>query len=207
MGFVEKPKENFYMISFLDEYMSGHKGFVCGGCFKNIFNHEKLKDIDVFFERREDFDSAVEYFDGNTEDFHFYYENKNVKAYKHNKTDTTVELCCKIFGTAEQILAQFDFTIAKFAYFKKEVEDEDGKNTHIEYAVLMHSDFFEHLHTKRLVIDDKIPFPMSTLERMFRYAKYGYMPCRETKLKIANAINDLSKEQISVSKNLYDGMD
>lgn len=207
MGFTEKPRENFYMLSFLDEYMSGHKGFICGGCFKNIFNHEKLKDIDVFFESYEDFNSAVEYFDKNEDDFYFYYENKNVKAYKHRETNTTVELCCKIFGSAEQILEQFDFTIVKCAYYKKEVEDDDGENTHIEYAVLMHNDFFEHLHTKRLVIDDKIPFPMSTLERMFRYAKYGYMPCKETKLKIANAINDLSKEQIQVSESLYDGMD
>lgn len=207
MGLTEKPVENFYMLSFLDEYMSGHKGFICGGCFKNIFNHEKLKDIDVFFERREDFDSAVEYFDGNEDDFCFCYENKNVKAYTHRETNTTVELCCKIFGTAEQILEQFDFTITKCAYFKKEVENDNGTNTHIEYALLMHNDFFEHLHTKRLVIDDKIPFPMSTLERTFRYSKYGYMPCRETKLKIANAINDLSKEQIQVSESLYDGMD
>ena len=52
----------------------------------------------------------------------------------------------------------------------------------IEY---MYDDkFFEHLHLKRLVIDDKIPFPMSTFERMLRYAKYGYFPCKETKLKI-----------------------
>ena len=207
MDLIEKPRENYYMLSFLDEFMIGHKGFICGGCFKNIFNHEKLKDIDVFFECREDFEGAVRYFDGNDDDFYLYYENANVRAYKHKASNTTVELCCKIFGTAEQILNQFDFTVSKFAYFKKLVEDDDGDGSHIEYAVLMHAEFFEHLHMKRLVIDDEIPYPMSTLERMFRYVKYGYMPCRETKLKIANAINDLSKEQISVSESLYNGMD
>lgn len=206
MEFIEKSRDDFEMLSFLDEYMTGHKGFICGGCFKNIFNHEKIKDVDMFFENIEDFLAANEYFEENTDDFYFYYENPNVKAYKHKKTDTSVELVCKIFGTAEQILNRFDFTISKFAYFKKQVEDTDGSK-HTEYRVLFHSNYFEHLHLKRIVIDDNIPFPMSTLERMFRYVKYGYMPCKEAKLKIANAINRLSKEQISVSESLYDGVD
>ena len=44
---------------------------------------------------------------------------------------------------------------------------------------------------KRLVTDGNIPYPMSTFERMLRYAKYGYFPCRETKLKIIKALRDL----------------
>ena len=71
----------------------------------------------------------------------------------------------------------------------------------------MDENFFEHLHLKRLVTDDKIPFPMSTFERMMRYIKYGYMPCKETKLKIAKAVNELSSEQIQANNSLYDGMD
>lgn len=206
MPLIEKDRDNFYALNFLDRFMVGHKGFICGGCFKNIFNKENIKDIDVFFESREQFESAVKHFNEDVNNFCLHYENKNVKAYKHKNTGVVVEVCCKIFGTASQILEQFDFTIVKFAYFKKEVEDDEGEK-HIEYSVLMHNDFFEHLHTKRLVIDDKIPFLMSTLERMFRYAKYGYMPCRETKIKIAQAISELSQEEIIVSKSLYDGMD
>lgn len=79
--------------------------------------------------------------------------------------------------------------------------------THIEYKILMDEKFFEHLHMKRLVIDDEIPFPMSTLERMFRYAKYGYFPCRETKMKIVKALRELSDEQVELTESLYDGMD
>ena len=79
--------------------------------------------------------------------------------------------------------------------------------THIEYKILVHDKFFEHLHMKRLVTDDQIPFPMSTLERAFRYAKYGYFPCKETKMKMARAIHELSEEQLEVSESLYDGMD
>ena len=60
--------------------------------------------------------------------------------------------------------------------------------THIEYKIVCDENFFEHLNLKRLVTDDKIPFPMSTFERMIRYIGYGYRPCRETKVKIATAI-------------------
>ena len=142
-----------------------------------------------------------------------------------------IELCCKIFGKPEEILNKFDFTITKFAYYKEEVEDETGAvakrqelpfetledehfleeigipETHIEYKILMDDAFFEHLHLKRIVIDKDIPFPMSTFERMLRYAKYGYFPCKETKMKIINALRDLTDEQVELSENLYDGMD
>ena len=212
-AFIEKNRDNFFVLNRLDPFMAGHKGFVCGGCFKNLFNSEKMKDIDIFFESSEDWFSAVQHYDqecgdpalGNGSVFYLY-ENDNVKAYMHKSTGTRIELCRRIFGTPEQIISQFDFTITKMAYFKKTVE-EAGGGKHIEYALLMHKDFFEHLHNKRLVIDDAIPFPMSTLERMFRYVRYGYGPCRETKIKIAKAIRELSPDQIEVSDNLYKGMD
>ena len=235
---IKQERGNFWVLNWLDEFMIGHKGFICGGCFKNIFCQEKAKDLDIFFESREDFDEAVQYFDSMTpgygfddkrnEEYTFKYQNDNVKAYKHNRTGVSIELCCKIFGKPEEILKKFDFTIVKFAYYKEEVldeiqtgaspfEDEEddliglidepGLKTHIEYKILMDDKFFEHLHMKRLVIDDAIPFPMSTLERMFRYAKYGYFPCRETKMKIVKALRELPEEKVEMSESLYDGMD
>ena len=232
---ITQERDNFWMLNWLDEFMIGHHGFICGGCFKNIFNKEKVKDLDIFFKSSSDFEDAVQYFDSMTpgyegynkreEEYSFYYENDNVKAYKHQRTGITIELCCKIFGTADEILNQFDFTVTKFAYYKAEVEDETGAEvefepfgiesveseekpkTHIEYKV-MHSDkFFEHLHLKRLVIDNAIPYPMSTFERMLRYAKYGYFPCRETKMKLIKAIRELDNRQVELSESLYDGMD
>lgn len=207
--FREKDRDNFFALNKLDPFMAGHKGFICGGCFKNLFNGEKIKDVDIFFENEADWQSAVEFYDKECDEgtVIFLYENDNVKAYVHESTGIRIELCRRIFGTPEQIIGQFDFTITKVAYFKKEAEDKEGNGTHIEYALLLHPDFFEHLHTKRLVIDNNIPFPMSTLERIFRYIKYGYGPCKETKIKIAKAIHDLSPEQIEVSQDLYNGMD
>jgi hypothetical protein len=234
--FTKEERDNYFMLHWLDQFMAGHKGFICGGCFKNIFNGEKVKDLDIFFQSRTDFLDAVDHYDsltagywidGNCEntldedeaEYDFLYENKNVKAYIHKNTGIRIELCSKIFGTAEEILNQFDFTITKFAYYKEEVQEEvdvedpfddiinKTTQTHIEYKILVHDKFFEHLHMKRLVTDDQIPFPMSTLERAFRYTKYGYFPCKETKMKMARAIKELADEQLEVSESLYNGMD
>ena len=236
---IKENRDNFWMLNWLDEFMVGHKGFICGGCFKNIFNKEKVKDLDIFFNSENDWNEAVDYFDSMTpgyegdekrdEQYRFCYENKNVKAYKHIKTGIVLELCRKIFGTAEDILNQFDFTIVKFAYYKEEVEDETGAvveydlfkynpfeiepvederpKTHIEYRVMYDDKFFEHLHMKRLVVDNEIPFPMSTFDRMFKYAKYGYFPCKEMKMKIIESIRQLPDKQVEISESLYDGMD
>lgn len=229
---VKSERENFWVLNWLDEFMAGHKGFICGGCFKNIFNQDKVKDIDIFFNSQEDFDDAIKYFDSMTpgyqyddkksEEYLFVYENDNVKAYKHKETGIRLELCCKVFGTVEKILGNFDFTITKFAYYKEVADEmpfapfessdpvheiEEIPSTHIEYKILMDDKFFEHLHMKRLVADDKISYPMSTFERAFRYAKYGYFPCKETKMKIVSALRDLTDEQILLSDSLYDGMD
>ena len=214
-------RDNFFMLNWLDEYLTGHKGFICGGCFKNIFNGEKVKDLDIFFKNENDWQSAVFYFDkksvgfndGNgalTEDeaeYRFYYENSKVKAYKQLRTGITVELCKSIFGSPKEIISSFDFTITKFAYYKEAVKDDDSNETHIESKLICDNKFFEHLHLKRLVIDDKIPFPMSTFERVLRYAKYGYFPCKETKIKLAKAINELPEKAITVSESLYNGVD
>lgn len=235
---VKQNRDNYWMLNWLDQFMIGHKGFICGGCFKNIFMKQPVKDLDIFFKCEADFKEAVNYFDSQTAgyidyngdklsedlaEYIFLYENKNVKAYIHKKTKVRIELCSKIYGTPEEILNEFDFTIVKFAYIKEEVENVSGADidsefreeefdisdleTHIEYKILMHDKFFEHLHLNRLVIDDKIPFPMSTLERAFRYAKYGYSPCKETKVKLAKALNNMPEQAIEAADSLYDGMD
>jgi len=133
---IEKNIENFKQLNWLDKYMIGHKGFIAGGCFKNVFNGEKIKDLDVFFESEAEYLEAVNYFDSMTpgyegdekreEKYTFVYENNKVKAYKDNKSDIRIELCRAVFGTAKEVISKFDFTVAKFAYYKVEVEDSTG---------------------------------------------------------------------------------
>ena len=170
MALIKRDRENFWMLNWLDEYMTGHKGFICGGCFKNIFNKEKVKDLDIFFENESDFDDAVQYFDSQTpgydgddvrdEKYHFHYENDNVKAYKHIETGVVIELCCKIFGKPEEILNKFDFTITKFAYYKEEVEDETGavaKRQELPFETLEDEHFLDEIGIPETHIEYKIP--------------------------------------------------
>lgn len=218
---IELKRDNYKNLDWLQQYLVGHKGFICGGCFKNILNNEKVKDLDIFFRNSHDWEDAVQYFDERSvgygfkydqlteedAEYIFHYENEKVKAYKNLKTGMRIELCRAIFGEPKEIIDNFDFTITKFAYYKEEVRNEDDEDSYIETKIICCDDFFEHLHLKRLVIDDKIPYPMSTFERMLRYAKYGYFPCKETKIKLLKAINDLPEEQIEVSESLYKGID
>lgn len=57
-NFVIDTPDNFWQIRWLDKYMEGHKGFIAGGCFKNILSGERVKDIDIFFESESDFQEA-----------------------------------------------------------------------------------------------------------------------------------------------------
>lgn len=204
--YLVKPVWDYAKIKWLDEYMIGHKGFIAGGCFKNIFNGEKVKDIDVFFETETDFMEAKRYYEGD-EDFYVYYQNNKVIAFKNRKNPhVTIELIMTTCGTPEQILDVFDFTIVKFAYFKDKETDENGDEV-TTYKVMFHENFFEHLQLKRLVIGETLRFPIGTLERMFRYAKYGYFPCRESKRRLIINLRENVNPDDDISLSLYDGLD
>lgn len=198
--YVTKDAIDFPVLRKLDAFMIGHKGFICGGCFKNLFEHTDFKDVDIFFESYSDYKDATDWFAQN-EDFTDYYSNDNVMAFKHS-SGVVVELVRREFGTPEKILDSFDFTVVKFAYVKREHNDS------VEYEAMYHPYFFEHLYLKRLVIDNKIPFPASTLERSYKYGRYGYYPCRETKLKLIEALRELpDEEDVELSNSMYDGWD
>lgn len=234
-------KDNFQMLHWLDELLIGHSGYIVEGCFKNIFNKEKVKDIDIFFRCKEDYDEAVQYFDRMTvgynrddkleEEYRFLYSNVNVKAYTRLKDNLRVELCCKIFGSPTDILNQFDFTITKFAYYNAYISKQESemlleadlpdpflehpeqkfmvnKENELVGLVTYDNKFFEHLHLHRLVIDNKLLYPISTFERVLKYAKYGYVPCKETKVKLVQAIRNTNIfDDVELSKSLYNGMD
>ena len=56
--YATSDPEHIFMLRQLDKFMCGHNGFIAGGCLKNLFNHEKIKDIDVFFKSQDDFTAA-----------------------------------------------------------------------------------------------------------------------------------------------------
>ena len=194
----ERPKESFPKVRFLDQYMQRHKGFIAGGCFKNIFKGTKIKDLDMFFENETDFNEAVNLFEKDNR-YVFSYENPKVKAYKNKETEIRVELIGSVYGTPSEVLGKFDFTITKYAYAKRITEDG------IVYYNLFVNTYFEDLTNGKLVIDDQMLFPVSSWERSYRYRSYGFGLCRESKEKLLEALKDAETDDLS--NELYFGID
>jgi hypothetical protein len=197
--YQDKDRDSFVKCGMaLDLFMSGHKGFIAGGCFKNIFLGQKIKDVDIFFENMEDWSQAFNHYTNNA-DFKFVYHNANACCFKYIKTGQKVEIIKSRFGKPEDLIREFDFTVAKFAYYK------DTSNDITEYRFVYHPDFFEHLVMKKLVMDESCTFPVNTFERTYRYQKYGFSMCRETKQKLIKLLQGANVDDIGSS--LYFGFD
>lgn len=194
MEFIEN--DDLFQVRKLDSYMEGHAGYIAGGVFKNVFQREAFKDIDIFFKNQEDFNKALDLFTKN-ESFVKLYDNKNAICFKKKDKRVRVDLVKSDFKEPLDMIKSFDFTIAKFAYFK---EPETGT-----YKCVYHPKFFEHLNLKRLVIDDTMRFPVGTFERSYRYKGYGYGLCRESKAKIIQALQGADVTNLAV--DLYFGLD
>ena len=212
-NFVKGNFDNYFKLRFLGKYLIGHKGYIAGGCFKNIFNGEKAKDIDVFFRSKKDFDEAKNYF-SQEKDFVLEYENTNVTAFRDTTNDLVIELVQKEFTEPLEMIDSFDFTITKFVMFKGTKTQEEAMDTEKfpddpveEVKIYFHKDFWEHLHLKRLVLEDidKVSYPLGVFNRLIRYCGYGYKPCGETKLKMVDIIRE-NDGDINTN-NLYEGKD
>lgn len=210
MNYINEDAREYIRVLQLKRFLEGHNGYIAGGCFKNIFNGENYKDIDIFFRNKSDYEKALIVYQDN-KDFIPAYQTEKVTAFREKNTGITVELIFSFLMNPENMLNTFDFTITKACL----MSNDDWKEEDREFQFIYHPKFFEHLFLKRLVIDsDTLTMPLSTFNRVFKYIKYGYSLCRESKLKIANGILQLSKENgISefmlddIDKTLYDGID
>jgi len=198
MEFKEKPKETFNKVRFLDYYMEGHAGFIAGGCFKNVFKNQKIKDLDIFFESEKDFLDAKAFFE-KEEDYIFSYENNNTVSFKNKKTNIRIELIRHTYGKPVDIISMFDFSITRFAYARK-IESEG-----IIYYNVFVDTFFEDLMCNKLVIDGGLMFPVSSFERSYRYRSYGFGLCKESKAKLIEALKASNTDDLS--NDLYFGLD
>lgn len=152
--FETRNADDFVQLGHLKRYLKGIDGFIAGGAFKNIFEGQKVKDIDIFFSSQAAWLKAVKKF--HKRKYVQAYENARVIAFIDPITKTRLELIgCDVddehpqsdlpvtFAPPEETIANFDFTVAKFALYRY------GDN----WMVVHHVKFFEHLKLKRLVID------------------------------------------------------
>ena len=144
MNYIEKPALSVNGIGWLEKFISFHNGFIAGGCFKNIFSNQSVKDIDIFFRNHIDYDDAVDYCQchggseeqtsKNGKEFQFVYQNDKCICYRHIPSGIKLELISSIFGEPKDILKQFDFTISKYAYYNKKIKFNYEKDSFALFA-------------------------------------------------------------------------
>lgn len=207
--FTEKDIFNFRQLIFLNKYAIYDNAIIAGGCFKNIFKNEKIKDVDLYFRDESDYNRAIERAEKLKSEkiYRFVFKNKKVVSYYDKENKVRLEFIKTLFGDPIDIISKFDFTITKFAFYldRDFIEEESFLS---QFRVAFHEDFFEHLHTSRLVIDEELLFPFSSFERSYRYRDKGYKLCRESKIKLLQAIREADNlNESDLSKSLYDGLD
>ena len=104
-NFIIDTPDNFWQIRWLDKYMEGHKGFIAGGCFKNILSGERVKDIDIFFESESDFQEAIDSFNDEKhqkEGWKFKYRNEKVCAFQKEGEKVWIEFIESEFGKIDE---------------------------------------------------------------------------------------------------------
>jgi hypothetical protein len=193
---VQQDIKQYPQLLWLRQFLPyGETGdvFIAGGCFKNIFNRQPCKDIDIFFKEERCVQGMINHFEAGkfSKECKKIYESSNAIGFKWK--DYKIDLVKSRFGEAKELIEWFDFTICKFAMDRDDVYFE--------------ARFWADLHLQRLVIDDKIVKPLSTLERTWKYAKYGYMLCRESKRVLAHAIINEAPPLDQISKEFYNGFD
>lgn len=181
-------------LRFLDRFMANHKGYIAGGCFKQLFLGEKIKDVDIFFFNAQDAEAAKRHYAAN-EEYKQIYTNDRVTGFKCQKTGVVVEVITSFLDDPERMIDNFDFTVTKAFYAKNEAG---------EYEFFHHNRFFEHLTNRKLVIDDKILFPLSTFNRSYRYMKYGFGLCGESKTRLIQSLQGFNAPNVG---DFYFGID
>jgi len=214
--YIKSPINSFFNLYHLKKYIKDIDGFISGGCFKNVFKHQKIRDIDIFFRNQDDFDKAVKFYSSNYKKM---FENDNCIAFSDHKNGMQIELVRSIFGTPEEITDNFDFTIVKASLVKTEVNKlleesitqadnllGDEPEVEFNYEFIYHDKFFEHLLCNKLVIDDKMPKSVATFNRVLKYTGYGFGLCRESKIKLVEAIKAEGNSN-DINGELYFGFD
>lgn len=150
-------------------------GWIAGGAVRDYFARMNCEsDIDVFFRSQEDVNTAAVAM-ANLSGARLIYSNDTAVGYVYKGRE--VQLIQRhFFGSPQETIAAFDFTVCCCAV------DLNGTYAHEHFA--------DDLAGRRLAINS-LPFPLSTLERLQRYVRKGFLACNGTLLEIARAIQSL----------------
>jgi hypothetical protein len=169
--------------------LEGHHGFIAGGVFKDVFEKKDIRDIDIWFENEFDWKEAVEYFGMNG--WVRNHETENSIGFRRAFAGSiVVELINNRFGTPEEIINSFDFTVCQCGMYKMLGDDADG-NTVTVYKLIHDEKFFQDLRNKTLhLTHDTIVNPVGQFDRVLKYSRYGFKLDYPSRYKLLHAIHD-----------------
>lgn len=152
--------------------------WIAGGAVRDYYSLGYItSDIDIYFPNQDEFNKAFYQFDYLKA--RLIYENEKIAIWLYN--NKKFELIKIYFSTPEETINAFDFTVCCCAVSFNNV--------------YFHETFFIDLSKRRLVIN-KLPYPISTLQRLQKYIKKGYTICNGGILEIAKAINKIDLDDL-----------
>jgi hypothetical protein len=181
-------------LKILTSLLVNNEAFVAGGFFKDVFSGKEAKDIDVFFNSEDAEIKAVEKFRKSSVYEEEYTSPKSV-GFRHKPSGVLVDLITYRYGTPQEIIDSFDFTVCKFVYAL----------VNNEYVIYHHQHYFIHLDNKDLVVaqDSRKINPDLLFNRIIRYTQYGFNLDTSSKSMLFEVIKDQNPLTVTSIKRQY----
>jgi hypothetical protein len=159
--------------------------FIAGGFIRSCYMGKPPKDMDIFFKDL----NCLEMVEQRLRCLGYKRTKKTIFAITYCKEDKTIQLILNRVGNLEDILNQFDFTVCQAALI--------GENLYVA------ENFFEDIEQRKLVTTPAaLNRWATTLERMFRYASYGFLPSRTEMDSIVRLVKESEVEDLHVDAQI-----
>lgn len=197
---------------YIKELLTKHHAFVSGGAVTSVFTRKPINDLDIYFASPKDRQAFIKelnpsYEFKNNTDFsktgklkdaakkkaQVVFETENAISFWLR--DKKYQLIKAFDGHPSEVFDKYDFTINMCAWIPELDE------------FVIHESFFEHLAERRLVIHLGTEYPISTVVRMFKYQKKGYIISGTEVIKIILACHSLKMITLKDLKRQLNGID
>ena len=174
------------------------KWFIAGGALTSVFSSKSISDLDIFFNSFEDYKLMRNSFDVDINQDNVYIkvpviETNNAVSYCIN--DCRVQLIKKLFGTPEEVINQFDFTVCMGAYIPQ------------ERKIILDESFLYHLSQRILCFNTNAKYPIASLWRAKKYIKKDFVFPAIEAIKLSLTINNLNIKTYKDLKEQLEGID
>ena len=187
-GIIRSQMENKLFIR-----LTNTECVLAGGAITSIFSDRPINDFDIYSRDKKDLDAVVGFFENTDAELEM--ETDFARTYKFAGNIYQVIHMEDLMGDADSIFDSFDFTVCMGSYKFKTDEFYFDDN------------FFKHLAQKRIVFNNRTPFPIASLVRTKKYMSRGFTMSNVETFKLALAINKLDLSNYKTLRHQLMGMD